>query len=371
MPVAGWKKFSSEELRLAKKWFDDEVTPADIAERLGRDKSTVTRWCVKMRERQRQGRKKALSQAQVDFLERRLDELIAKAQGRYHVTAAMLKRSTRLKVSTRCISGALHQRNIYFRKLREKPLLTDADKKARLAFAAKFKDKSAGWWNANIHAFIDGKHFQVYLNGKERLFAAQHATYGAYRKPGKGLAGAYVKPKRTLRRNTGARNALVMAGIGCGRCLMWHEVDNGRWNGPAAAHMYQGPLATAERKSWPGKRRWSVLEDNDPTGFKSRAGINAKASAKIAPFEIPPRSPDLNPCDFALWKEINRRMRRQELKWASGRKESREQYLGRLKRTATKLPRSFLQNSIGDMARRCRRLHAARGGYFEEGGHGQ
>ena len=68
----------------------------------------------------------------------------------------MLKRSTRLKVSTRCISDALHQRNIYFRKLREKPLLTDADKKARLTFSAKLKDKSAGWWNANIHAFIDG-----------------------------------------------------------------------------------------------------------------------------------------------------------------------------------------------------------------------
>ena len=92
-------------------------------------------------------------------------------------------------------------------------MLTQEDKKARMEFACKFKAKGREWWNRNVHAFIDGKHFQVYLNGKERLYAAQHATYGAYRTPGKGLSGAYVKPKRTLKRNTGARSVLVMAGI--------------------------------------------------------------------------------------------------------------------------------------------------------------
>ena len=61
---------------------------------------------------------------------------------------------------------------------------------------------------------VDGKQFQVYLKGPGRLFAAQHATYGAYRTPGKGLAGAYVKPKRTLKRNTGAWSVLVMASCG-------------------------------------------------------------------------------------------------------------------------------------------------------------
>ena len=156
MPRVGWKNISGEELRLAKKWFAAGVTPADIAERLGRDKSTVTRRCVKMLGRKRQGRKKALSEAQVDFLERRLEQLIVKAKGRYHVTAKMLKRSTRMKVSARCISDALHKRNVYFRKLREKPMLTIEDRKARMAFACKFKGKTKGCWNAHAHAFIDG-----------------------------------------------------------------------------------------------------------------------------------------------------------------------------------------------------------------------
>ena len=40
----GWKKLSAGEVRLAKEWYADEsLTPNKIAERLGRDKSTLTR----------------------------------------------------------------------------------------------------------------------------------------------------------------------------------------------------------------------------------------------------------------------------------------------------------------------------------------
>ena len=55
--------FSSEELRLAKKWFDDGVTPADIAERLGRDKSTVTRDFALWKEINRRMRRQELKWA--------------------------------------------------------------------------------------------------------------------------------------------------------------------------------------------------------------------------------------------------------------------------------------------------------------------
>jgi len=89
---------------------------------------------------------------------------------------------------------------------------------------------------------------------------------------------------------------------------------------------------------------------------------------KIAPFGIPPRSPDLNPCDYALWTEINKRMRQQELKWKNTRRETRDEYLRRLRRTATRLPKSFTEDSFADMARLCKRLHAAKDGHFEEGG---
>ena len=69
MPEAGWKKLSSEELRLAKKWyFDENEKPGDITDLLGRDKSTLTRILVKQVPRKKKGRPRVLSEADIDFL---------------------------------------------------------------------------------------------------------------------------------------------------------------------------------------------------------------------------------------------------------------------------------------------------------------
>ena len=90
-------------------------------------------------------------------------------------------------------------------------------------------------------------------------------------------------------------------------------------------------------------------------------------SAHIEPFEISRRSPDLSLCDYALWQEINWRMRQQELTWPKTKREARQDYLLRLKRTALRLSKSFLEKSVGDMRRRCQLLYKAKGYHFEEG----
>ena len=51
-------------------------------------------------------------------------------------------------------------------------------------------------------------------------------------------------------------------------------------------------------------------EDKDPTGFKARAGVQAKAAVGIKVFEILKWGPDFNVCDYALWAAVNRKMRR-------------------------------------------------------------
>ena len=118
MPGAGWKKLSPEEQRLAKTWFcTDGKTPRDIAALLNRDKSTLTRLLVKQTIRKKQGRPPVLTEADIDFLERRLHHLIVKSMGKYHVTAAMVKRSTRSKASVKAIQLAFRKRRIFFRKI--------------------------------------------------------------------------------------------------------------------------------------------------------------------------------------------------------------------------------------------------------------
>ena len=77
--------------------------------------------------------------------------------------------------------------------------------------------------------------------------------------------------------------------------------------------------------------------------------------------EIPKRSPALNLCDYALWAEVNRRMRVQGQNMPVSNRESRAQFLDRLQRTALRLPASLLNASAKHMKVRCKRLVGAKG----------
>ena len=359
---------SDEEIRLAKDWYvNDSVVPGEIAKRLKRNKSTITRLLCQRLKRKKLGRKPALSEAQVDALEEKLKMLIKKAAGTYEVTVGMLKRSARCKACVATILNCLHKRNVYFRPMRRKPVLTEEDIKARLSFAKKYVAKPGSWWKTALHMIIDVKFYPIYLHRAARRHAAQKGTRGAYRKPGEGLNDGYVKPDPRLKYNTGAKGVAVLAGVAKDKVVLWEYIE-GNWNGEAAAKMYSGPLVKALKDTQGSRRRFLILEDNDPSGFKSTKGMNAKDAAKIDTLTFPKHSPDLNVCDYALWHEVNRKMREQERKWVADKKETRQQYLKRLKRTAMNLSPEFVGKSIANMQDRCKRLLDAKGSRFEEGG---
>ena len=96
--------------------------------------------------------------------------------------------------------------------------------------------------------------------------------------------------------------------------------------------------------------------------------MRAKAASKLDVFCLPKRSPELNVLDYAVWAEVERRLRAQEKRWSYGKRETRAEFEGRLDRVAKALPSTFINDSIMDMKRRCERMFAAEGGLFEEGG---
>ena len=352
---------------LARFRHQDNKEPKDIAALLHRDRSTVTRHLRKYHTQKKQGRPPILTEKQLSVLEKKLESMVQKADGKYRVTVAMLKKSARCKEGTRAIWDALHKRGIYFRSMREKPILLDEDVAERMRFAEKFRHMPKSYWTTRIHMTIDVKLFRVYLNGVARERAAKMRVPGAYRKKGQGLGRPYVRPSRTLKYNTGAESARVLAGVGQGRVLVWEYLPGNKWNGQVAAQMYLGPVKRALSRAYPDRSYYNVLEDNDPSGFKSNKGSDAKAAAKIRPFDIPKRSPQLNMCDYALWTEVNVRMREEEQGWPRSKTETRDQYLARLRRTALGLPKKFIQESLQNMKTRCERLWKAEGGNFEEG----
>ena len=168
----------------------------------------------------------------------------------------------------------MHTRGIFFRRLRSKPSLTEQDNQDRLAFAAEFGLKESAWWCQIIHMHV--KHFPVSLHGDARLSAAREGVRGAYGTAGEGLDGEHAKRNPKLRYNTGAKGVGVLAGVGDGRVLLWQYID-ANWRGEVAAQMYAGPVLNTLRKEYPGKRKFTFPEENDPAGFKRRKAMEANA----------------------------------------------------------------------------------------------
>ena len=118
------------------------------------------------------------------------------------------------------------------------------------------------------------------------------------------------------------------------------------------------PALTALQKHRGPKSKYRVLEDNDPTGYKSNAAIAAKHEVHIEAVEFPRYSPDLNPLDFSLWEAISSRM----WKSAPSGRETVDRYKVRLRRTAMRLPTTAVRKAIYDIPTRMRAIVKAKGG---------
>ena len=85
-------------------------------------------------------------------------------------------------------------------------------------------------------------------------------------------------------------------------------------------------------------------------------------------FLIPSRSTDPNVVDYYVWAEVERRLRAEERAWDEDYRESRDDLISRLRRTAKAIPMANVQKAIGDLSWRAKALYKAKGGLFEEGG---
>ena len=139
------------------------------------------------------------------------------------------------------------------------------------------------------------------------------------------------------------------------------------WSGAAAHELYSSQLGPALRAADPSKRRFTLVEDNDPTGHKSGLGKAAKREAHISCLPFPKHSPDLMPLDYGFWAAVNKRLRKQEACFDLAYKETHRHFVARLRRTILRTPPAFLNKLIGKLPVLCRRLKKAKGWHMEEG----
>jgi len=79
---------------------------------------------------------------------------------------------------------------------------------------------------------------------------------------------------------------------------------------------------------------------------------------KICPIDFPTYSPDLNPLDFSLWKEVSDRMEKKIVK-----NENTSEYKARLRRTALTIPERVVRKMLGSIRPRAQSI------YDNDGGH--
>lgn len=354
------------EIDQAKRWTTEEgLTPHAIAKRLKRDPPTVRRHLVptkKGRASKPKGRP-PMSPADYAKCNKALVRMQKAVKAKNEITVSMVIEKAGVDYCEKTVRKYFRKDGKPFRKLREKPLLTPDDVKSRKRFTTKHYKKPKASWSKTPKAIIDNKRFPMYLDLKGRQYAARRSCRGAYRSGKDAVQDHLVKPKATLK--FPAQGVIVAAGVIKNRIRMWHVIE-GRWTATKAAEMYGGPLLKSLKKAYPGSKKFEVLEDNDPAGYKSHAAQAKKKEVGIEVMELPPRSPDLNVLDYCLWAEISRRLRNQEAAFPANKKESKEQFLARLRRTALGLPTALVKRAVQDMKRRCTLIKEAKGYLIDE-----
>ena len=284
---------------------------------------------------------------------------------RYEVTLKV----ARLKwkgagMSRRTCQRVIRDAGLKWRRLKERPVLSEADRAERMGFAERLKGRRSAWWDRCVA--LDGKWFRLALNATHRALAARQAIRGCYRPncAAASLQAHRVKRARKMKAKLGGSIGVVGALCGPQRRIFLHVVPAARWNGEAAVDFYVA-LASFLKKAYPrwGQRKWILMEDNDPGGLATRKARLAKKSLRMQSIGLPKRSPDLSPLDYAVWAAVESKMRDQE---KSMRKtETKKDFAARLGRTMRGLDVEFLKNAMRGMRRRLHAVSSAKGGLFE------
>ena len=303
------------------------------------------------------GRKKVLKRMHVRQLDLARRRLIKAADSKRRVTYQNVIEEADLdvEVSERAAADALRAIGVRFRKPREKSLLTSGDKKKRVKKGKAWMKKPAHFWPTCT--YIDNKKFVVPVTEAQRKQLLQSKCTGHLRKPSEGTEEGFVKPK--TKHTFISKSVEITAAVTSTKVIMWHVHDK-RWCGNVAAEMYSQALLPALQQHWGKKKKFLLVEDGDRAGYQTKVAQAAKQKAGIVPMVLPPRTPQWNPLDFAVWEAIE-----EQALQACKPRESKKVYLGRLQRAAKSLKKAFLTNCVGAVHRRIRDTVQAKGGHIK------
>jgi hypothetical protein len=333
------------------------VAPPDITSVRRFLKGTTHRQDTK----EKRGRPKVFTRRNVLKMEKTRKELIKKADAEWEVHWEDVMKKARVPtadLTTVSRAFAREGLDVAWRPPREKPLRSPEHIAERKEACRQWRHRPNDYFTDTVDLIMDNTTWDVPATVRARKYLNQRKVRGHLRTRSEGLQPGFTKPSsKKHHMNTGGKLKLV-AGISNCKVVMWHYLD-GTWNGEAAASVYRGPIKKIMKSQRGEKKKYIVLEDNDPVGYKSNKAIRAKEETGIVALQFPRYSPDLNPLDYFLWQEVEARMTKNRPK----KLESVDTYKERLRRTALAIPESVVRKGVKNMKKRIQNCYD-NGGQF-------
>ena len=305
------------------------------------------------------GRKRKLSARAVRAIDAKRKELISKAGGRREVTWPEVLRKARVKpVHSTTARRALSAAGIPVaaRAPRQKPQRAAAHLEERTSVCRRWRFLPRDYFSQKVDLIIDNKYWPVPMTPEARAHLQQFKVRFHLRTRADGLTPGFTKPNaKRHKRNPGA-SVLVCAGIHRDRVALWKYIE-GPWGGVAAADLYKHDVKRVLDRVAGSAVGATIIEDNDPAGYKSARAVAATREVGIRVLSLPRYSPDLNPLDYFLWADIQRRM---DMTAPRGR-ETADAFKRRLRATAFATPRRSVRKAVAQMKDRAAAIYAAGG----------
>lgn len=304
------------------------------------------------------GRKRMLSSRAVKAINAARKKLLKKAGNEEEVTWDQCRRAakaTKCDPTTVARSFQREGLDVKARPPREKPQREAHHEEDRKTICKRWARYPENYFH-ELDLITDNKRFKVATYKRAVKYLKQTKIRRHLRTRSEGIAKECVKPSQKKQKMNPGGSVHILCGISKGKIALWHNVGKA-WNSKVAAECYKGPMLKALKKHCGDKASYRIMEDNDPVGYKSSAGEAAKKEAGIKAIEYPRHSPDLNPLDFSLWHEIERRMAA-----LVNKPMSVKDYEAKLRRVALALPKSLVEKAVGNIRVRAKAVAQAKGG---------
>ncbi len=368
---------SAEELADLRQWLAEEGNPIETWKKHKRDRRsrnvkplclTALRKALKGKTYrggpETRGAKRKLGPRAIKALNKKRRQLVDKRCGEQEVGwVEVIKKSRVKKVHPTTAKRNLRAAGIPVasRRNREKPHREKDHIKERWEVCGRWRFLPKGFFNTKVDLIMDNKLFEVPTSDGARRFKRKMKVRHQIRTRSEGLEPNYTKPNpKRNRRNLGGL-LQVCGGIRNDRIVLWKYIE-GKWNGDVAAKIYDEDIRKLFKRLCPEKASPTIVEDNDPTGYKSSKAIAVKKRLKYNIMSLPRSSPDLNPLDFSIWTDIERRMMKTGPK---KRRETVHEYKIRLRKTAMTTSRALVRKAVANMHERAVAIYHAKGNHID------